>query len=217
MDNRRQFIKYVLGATAFLSATANPVISFLKRAFADVQRRILSADTRRESLINENPKNLDAGALPLTPLEGFGTMGTTQYQVNLNEWRLSVSGSVENPVSLAYEALITLPSIEKKVLMICPGFFANQGIWTGVSMKSLLETVKPSRAATRVVFIGHNITGTQEESFPMNEVVSGSVFLAYKVNGEVLPERHGYPLRVVAVDHYGSDWVKYVNEMRVME
>jgi sulfoxide reductase catalytic subunit YedY len=36
------------------------------------------------------------------------------------------------------------------------------------------------------------------------------VFLAYQVNGQALPKKHGFPLRVVAEGYYGGDWVKYV-------
>jgi len=30
-----------------------------------------------------------------------------------------------------------------------------------------------------------------------------------------LPPKHGAPLRVVAEDYYGSDWVKYVDRISV--
>jgi len=39
------------------------------------------------------------------------------------------------------------------------------------------------------------------------------VFLAYRVNGEPLPQKHGFPLRLVYEDAYGYDWVKYVEEI----
>ena len=41
------------------------------------------------------------------------------------------------------------------------------------------------------------------------------VFLAYEVNGQRLPQKHGFPLRVVAEDHYGFQWVKYVSSLTV--
>ncbi len=49
----------------------------------------------------------------------------------------------------------------------------------------------------------------------MEDVISNRVFLAYQVNGEVLPRRHGFPLRVVAEGYYGYDWVKYVRKITV--
>jgi DMSO/TMAO reductase YedYZ molybdopterin-dependent catalytic subunit len=41
------------------------------------------------------------------------------------------------------------------------------------------------------------------------------VFLAYRVNGVTLPRKHGFPLRLVYEDEYGSSWVKYVDELVV--
>jgi sulfoxide reductase catalytic subunit YedY len=36
------------------------------------------------------------------------------------------------------------------------------------------------------------------------------------VNGETLPRKHGFPLRLVYEDAYGSEWVKYVKEVVVL-
>jgi sulfoxide reductase catalytic subunit YedY len=33
------------------------------------------------------------------------------------------------------------------------------------------------------------------------------------VNGKILPKRHGFPLRLVAEDQYGYEWVKYVHRL----
>jgi sulfoxide reductase catalytic subunit YedY len=48
---------------------------------------------------------------------------------------------------------------------------------------------------------------------PLADVDNGKVILAYAVNGEILPRKHGFPLRLVAEDYYGHDWVKYVYRM----
>ena len=46
---------------------------------------------------------------------------------------------------------------------------------------------------------------------------SDKVFPAYRINGEVIPVKHGFPLRVVAEGYYGYDWVKYVGCVTVDE
>ena len=58
---------------------------------------------------------------------------------------------------------------------------------------------------------------TTTKYFPLAEVLADKVFLAHSVNGDVLPERHGYPIRVVAEDFYGADWVKYVYKVTVLK
>ena len=62
-------------------------------------------------------------------------------------------------------------------------------------------------------FRGPEGTYEKVEGFPLEEVASDNVFLAYEVNGKPLPEKHGFPLRVVAEGHYGFEWVKYVHKM----
>ena len=53
-------------------------------------------------------------------------MGETDYEVNLDAWRLKVTGHVKTPLSLTYSQMLSLPSIERSVLLICPGFLANK-------------------------------------------------------------------------------------------
>jgi sulfoxide reductase catalytic subunit YedY len=38
---------------------------------------------------------------------------------------------------------------------------------------------------------------------------------SFDVNGQALPKKHGFPLRMVAEGHYGSGWVKYVNRVKL--
>lgn len=49
----------------------------------------------------------------------------------------------------------------------------------------------------------------------LKDIDRRKIFLAYRVNGEVLPQKHGFPLRLVYEDAYGYDWVKYVEEISI--
>ena len=52
--------------------------------------------------------------------------------------------------------------------------------------------------------------------FPIEDIHSNKVFLACNVNDKTFPEKHGFPLRVVAEDYYG-DWVKYVYKITAIK
>jgi len=41
------------------------------------------------------------------------------------------------------------------------------------------------------------------------------VFLAYKVNGQVSPRKHGYPLRLMVQGKYSTRWVKWLVRIEV--
>jgi sulfoxide reductase catalytic subunit YedY len=210
MRTRRHFLTLTFGGV--LGEGLLHLLSPAIRRARAAGRKILSKGTRRESLIHENPAALDTRDLAITPLDQFGTMGPTDRDVNLDAWRLEVSGRVKRPLSLTFAQLMALPSIERQILLICPGFFANHGRWRGVSIKGLLEQADFERAAASVSI--ESKTG-KTARFPMADVVSDKVFLAYEVNGQALPKKHGFPLRVVAEDHYGSEWVKYVDKVTV--
>ena len=143
-------------------------------------------------------------------------MGETDYDVDLHEWRLVVTGRVKTPLALTDQEILSLPSFERNVLLICPGFFANHGRWKGFSLGKLLEKAGCEKGTTKVAVSGPKIGSYEKvDEFPLEDVLSNKVFLAYGVNGQVLPKKHGFPLRVVAEGYYGSNWVKYVYKVTV--
>jgi sulfoxide reductase catalytic subunit YedY len=182
-----------------------------RRAWA-ASRKVLTRTTTRESLIRENPADLDTTNLAITPLDKFDTMGPTDRVVDLATWRLEVAGLVRRPGSFTYAELTALPTIEREVLLICPGFFANHGRWKGFSIAPLLGQADIDPAATQVTI---EETSGKTARYPVADVLSDKVFLATHVNGTALPRKHGFPLRVVAEGYYGAEWVKYVGRLIV--
>ena len=193
----------------------NPVLTILASGVKKVGKIILPKGTDRETLIGKNPATLDARNLEPTPLDEFGTMGLTDYAADLDKWRLQVNGEVNKPLRLRYEEITALPAIERNVLLICPGFFANHGTWKGLSIKVLLDSAEAHQGVTHVTIRGPEGRYESLQRYPIEDVLSDKVFLAYQVNGKPLPREHGFPLRTVAEDYYGYDWVKYVCKVTV--
>ena len=216
MKKRRQFLKnaaeFLVGLWIFLS----PAGFWIRKAFAKVKKIILPKGTRPETLQGRNPANLDTHNLELTPIEKFGTMGTTNHHVDLKTWHLEISGHLQRPLQLTYPQIVQLPAIERNVLLICPGVFSYNAQWKGVSVATILEMAKVRDGAAHVSFSGPVGNYEKVERFPIEDILSDKVFLAYRVNGEKLPQKHGFPLRVVAEGYYGSDWVKYVSKVVVI-
>ena len=85
MKERRQFLRLVMGVLAVSSLLFDPFFSALRWAYGKVQKTILPKGTKRETLVNRDPKDLDTRNLETTPLKDFGIMGTSHYEVNLDE------------------------------------------------------------------------------------------------------------------------------------
>jgi len=215
MENRRRFLKRLLGLMGGAGVIFGPFGAFVQRVYGEAKRIILPKWTNRNTLIHKNPASLDTRNLEITPIEDFETMGMTDYRVDLSKWRLIVEGAVRKPLKLTYEEMKKLPSMEEEVLLICPGFFAIQGRWRGIVMERLLKKAKVEKDATHVTFYGPEGNYEKVERFPIDDILKQKVFLSHGVNGQPLPRKHGFPLRIVAPDHYGGEWVKYVYKATV--
>jgi DMSO/TMAO reductase YedYZ molybdopterin-dependent catalytic subunit len=215
MKERRKFLKTFVAFFAGVGVWLNPVVCILASGVKKVGKIILPKGTDRETLVGKNPATLDTRNLEPTPLKEFGTMGLTDHAVDLETWRLEVTGEVGEPLRLRYEEITALPAIERNVLLICPGFFANHGMWKGISIQALLDLAKADKGVTHVTIRGPEGRYESLQRYPIEDVLSDKVFLAYQVNGKPLPQRHGFPLRTVAEDYYGYDWVKYVYKITV--
>ena len=213
MNHRRHFIKLIMGGFAGLGFVFTPLAAGIRLVWAAAKKIILPKGTRMETLIGKNPGDLDTQNLDLTPLEKFETMGLDDHRVDLNTWRLEINGRVQSPVKLTYSQVIEIPPVSKDVLLICPGVFAYHARWEGISVAKLLEMARINLDATHVSFSGPEGTYEKSVRFPLEDILSGKVFLAYRVNDRVLPKKHGFPLRVVAEGYYGGDWVKYVHKI----
>ncbi len=201
---RRVFLKFGLGS--FLLGWG-----FVAKVWAKA-KQLLPKGFPKDQLLNMNPAEIDNRNLEVDPLKQFGTMGPTDVAIDSKAYRLKITGKVGRPLSLTYDQILKYPSLTETVLLICPGFFSNNGRWTGVALKGLLQEAQIRKEAQYIDIIGE---GEKRVRIPLKELDQKKIFLAYRVNDETLPRKHGFPLRLVYEDAYGSDWVKYVKEIAV--
>lgn len=93
--------------------------------------------------------------------------------------------------------------------------------WKGVRLKDVLAHAGVGAGAKQVTFNG--LDGPVSEKTPdfvkaleVDHALDGEVMLAYEMNQEDLPMLNGFPLRLVVPGHYGTYWVKHLNEIQVV-
>lgn len=210
MLTRRNLLKrYFLTILGSFVLRLSMPLKWIQTAWAS-GRKILPKGFPKAELKGMNPAEIDSRNLEIDPIDQFGTMGPTDVAIDLGAYRLKVTGEVNLPLSLSYDEILSLPSITEDVLLICPGFFANLGRWTGVPLKAFLDKAQLKK---EVDFV--DIKGGREKAIRIRveSIDSRKIFLAYRVNGETLPQKHGFPLRLVFEGVYGDEWVKYVDEI----
>lgn len=210
MENRRNFLKKTIGLFSGITLLSGflPVLTGILHARPG---RFIS----RESLKNMIPQNVDIRKVAITPLKSFMTMGKSDIRVEKDEWRLEIKKDGKTLLKFTYGEILKLPSIEREVLMICPGFFANHGAWKGFSLGSILKERGLDKDIKEVHIYGLNGKKEKHWKAPLKYILNDRFFLAYGVNGKRLPVRNGFPLRLVAQNYYGGYWVKYVNRIEL--
>ena len=196
MKERRQFLKTALGALAGVGVFFTSWHSFLRPLWGEERKTILPKGTKRESLVERNPADLDTRNLDITPLKDFQTMGTTENKVDLEKWRLEVTGRVKRALVLTYSQVLGLPSTERRVLLICPGFFSNNGLWKGILMEELLKKAEREIGANRCNF--HFVRGRA-----MNERRNSPWRRSYRAKSSWLTGSMGRPSRKSTVFPFG--------------
>ena len=150
-------------------------------------------------------------------------------------WRLDVGGLAGRPRSLSLAELRAMPSRTVVATIECAGNgrcaldpavpgepwglgAVGTAAWTGVPLTDVLEAAAPQPSAREVVFRGADsgqVAGRDgkvhfERSLPLRRLATVGALLAYAMNGQRLPQVHGYPLRLVVPGWYGVASVKWL-------
>jgi DMSO/TMAO reductase YedYZ molybdopterin-dependent catalytic subunit len=151
------------------------------------------------------------GYTELDPATGLHMTGTPQ-RIELALYRLKVSGNVDRPLSLSYDEIRRLPRLGSKPALICRGYFEDYANWAGASLAALLDRAGVRAGARRVELISADGYST---SLSLAEARAKDSFLAYELEGRILPVLHGFPLRAVFPGQDGNKWAKWITEIRV--
>jgi DMSO/TMAO reductase YedYZ molybdopterin-dependent catalytic subunit len=73
--------------------------------------------------------------------------------INVEDYRLKISGLVERPYELTYAELRCLPKVTTRTILTCPGNFDDFAAWSGTPLKALLENagLKPEAESVRLL------------------------------------------------------------------
>lgn len=97
----------------------------------------------------------------------------------------------------------------------------GNALWTGVSLKKVLEKAGIQPGAMQVSFNGLDVPVFPTspdfiKALGIDHALDGEVMLAWAMNGADLPMLNGYPLRLIVPGYYGTYWVKHVSDIEVL-
>jgi len=133
--------------------------------------------------------------------------------VDIGSYRLSVTGLVAASATYTYDEIISKETTYTKVVRLdCVDGWSVTILWEGVLLSDIIDKSAASPDATTVVFTGVDGYTT---SLPLSFIRDHKILLAYKMNGITIPPERGYPFMVVAEDHWGYKWAKWVTKIEL--
>jgi methionine sulfoxide reductase catalytic subunit len=142
------------------------------------------------------------------------------------DYRLKVSGLVENPVELSLDDLRALGKETQITLHHCIQGWSGIAEWGGLPLAGLMNLVRPTLEAKAVVFysFGEGVefntgvaNGQYYDSLSIKNALHPHTLLAYEMNDEPLGHLHGAPLRLRVENQLGFKMVKWIRAIEFVE
>jgi DMSO/TMAO reductase YedYZ molybdopterin-dependent catalytic subunit len=155
---------------------------------------------------------------------------------DVQSWRLRVGGNaISNPREFTYDEILAMPSVTVTRFIECAGngrsFFEQTygkraqggqwkfgaiGVadWTGVPLREVLDRVGLQRTAVDVMPEGLDELHVRRP-MPVAKALADDTLLVYAMNGQTLPQDHGYPMRVLVPGWVGVANIKWLGRIEV--
>ncbi len=224
--DRRQFMVRIGGASAVLTVIGAGLGAFIgSRPGAGQVAGEASGASDGDVLPNlEGNIEPAPGTRPeYTPLDNHYRIDISSRPpvIDSGEWRLDVTGLVDNPASLSLQDLydkfervdrfITLSCISNRI----GGTLISTTKWSGFLMSDFLELVQPQGDAVAL-----KITGADNfDEYVMLDVINADdrIMFAYEWDDQPLKQKHGFPLRIYIPDRYGMKQPKWIESIEFVD
>ncbi len=225
--DRRQFLVRIGGASAVLTVAGAGIGAIVGSRPGDgaLVSQLPAGELPEGVLPNaDDPMQPAPGTRPeYTPLDDHYRIDISSRPpvIDSNEWRLEVSGLVDNPVSLSLQDLYDkFARVERYVTLSCisnriGGTLISTTKWAGFSAKEFLELVQPQAGAAAL-----KITGADNfDEYVMLDLMRADerIMFAYEWDDQPLKQKHGFPLRIYIPDRYGMKQPKWIKSIEFVD
>ncbi len=158
-------------------------------------------------------------SVPITPNYDFYSVSAGAVPNVPQDWKLTIVGLVDKPLTLTLEDLKALSSVTEMRTLSCisnpvGGDLISNAVWKGVRLKDLLAQagVKSSARYLKLESFDNWSTG-----IPLELGMDDHALLVYEMNGVALPRDHGAPLRCLWPGRYGMKQPKWLQTITLVD
>jgi DMSO/TMAO reductase YedYZ molybdopterin-dependent catalytic subunit len=153
-------------------------------------------------------------AVVLLLLNSFQALSpSTQAALSIEtEWRLQISGLVDSPLNLTLSEIVAMPASTVQTTLCCVDFptrIVEEGRWTGVQLRVLLEEAGVSPSAIKIAFFASDGYSTD---LSLEAATQPDVIVAYEKDGTSM----GGTVRIVAPGRWGYKWISQLARIEIV-
>jgi DMSO/TMAO reductase YedYZ molybdopterin-dependent catalytic subunit len=139
--------------------------------------------------------------------------------VDADGWSLQVTGHVEKELEINYGDLVQRATTQNITTLCCisnelNGDLISTAQWTGVPLVDLLNEAGLKEGAVDIKF---HAADDYEDSVSVEVGMDPDNLVVIGMNGETLPDDHGFPARLIIPNIYGMKNVKWLDRIEVVE
>ncbi|WP_267639599.1 molybdopterin-dependent oxidoreductase [Haloarchaeobius amylolyticus] len=216
---RRRLVGVFLGTAAY--AGLGSAIGGSAPKTGEATEELATKSDTDELLNDAAAQSFDVAGLGglVTPIGEFYETDINSFDPSPDpdKWTLTVTGEVDQEVTLDYDELTGREPEHRFVTLRCVGESLNghkmdNALWTGIPIAALIEEAGVSSDCGCVMARAADGYFVQ---FPYAALKEG--FLAYGMNGMGLPKQHGRPVRLLVPGHWGEVNVKWITELEFLD
>ena len=187
-----------------------------------------------EGMVREHPLKPAQMTSQLTPADDLFVLAHMGIPATSAEnWSFAIDGCVETPIEIDYAQLLARPKRVVETVHQCAGSPLNPTVptrrvanvqWGGVDLAELLDEADISGDATHLWAFGldHGTFAKEDQDcylkdIPLSRIAEGDVLIAYELNGAPLPQKHGFPARLIVPGYFGTNSVKWLSRLEVAD
>lgn len=156
----------------------------------------------------------------ITPVEDYFDIRIGEIpDIDGESYQLRISGAVDHPATYTLQELREMPLTEKTTTSECienpvSGPLLGNATWKGIRIYDLIENLGLKPGASTVKYVcadGYYTFNTLEE------LKAGGVLGALYMNGSIIPDTFGFPVRIIFPGYYGVRQPGWIVEIEILE
>lgn len=133
-------------------------------------------------------------------------------EIDGKEWKLAVSGLVDNKKTWTLAELSKLPEVSQITRHICVEGWSAIGSWQGTPLRDFLKLIG---ADTNAKWVHFRCAEDYYTSLDMPTALHPQTQMTFKFDNKILPQAYGFPMKIRVPTKLGFKNPKYVTSMEV--